>query len=68
MELKNDLISFFYMWLSSFPSAIGRRDLDVWILADITQMVGAAAIPQTPDILFSSLSWVLNLLWMFFPT
>ena len=68
MELKNDLISFFYMWLSSFPSAICRRDLDMWILADITQMVGTAAIPQTPDILFSSLSWVLNLLWMFFPT
>jgi len=58
----------FYMWLSSFPSAICRRDLDPWILADITQMVGAAATLQTPDILCSSLSWVLNLLWMFFPT
>ena len=58
----------FYMWLSSFPSAICRRDLDPWILADITQMVGTAATLQTPDILCSSLSWVLNLLWMFFPT
>ena len=26
MELKNDLFSFFYMWLSSFPSTICWRD------------------------------------------
>ena len=26
MELRNDLISLFYMWLSSFPSTICQRD------------------------------------------